>query len=174
VNIRHTKINILVNLKMDPDIQDAQEIQVPVESPDNHEEQATDSYDELAKTEVAEPIKRGRGRPKGSRNRVKVPPPPPSESEEEEETLHPVGKAHAKPPPPASRGRSPQRENPKTHALDVEFDEGYGGAGPPKKPVRIKKEVAMSLMDIIAQAANQQSERERGRRRTFYENYLPL
>ena len=172
---------------MDPDIQDAQEIQVdiPVESPDNHEEQATDSYDELAKTEVAEPIKRGRGRPKGSRNRVKVPPPPPSESEEEEETLHPVGKAHAKPPPPASRGRSPQRENPKTHALNVEFDEGYilrgsapGGAGPPPwndKPVRVKrKPAAVSLMEIIAQAANQQSERERGRRRTFYENYLPL
>jgi len=145
-------------------------------------EKEADSYDELAKgAEVAEPIKRGRGRPKGSRNRVKVPPPPPSESEEEEETpgaeprrMHPVGKAHAKPPPPASRGRSPQRENPKTHALNVEFDEGYGGAGPPKKPVRIKKAAAVSLMEMIAQAANQQSERERGRRRTFYENYLPL
>ncbi len=148
-----------------PDIQNRTE--------DIPEEKEADSYDELAKgAEVAEPVKRGCGRPKGSRNRVKVPPPPPSESEEEEPPPpHP-------PPPPASRGRSPQRESPKTHALNVEFDEGYGGAGPPKwkAPVRIKKPqaAARTLMDVVAEAAQQHGARERDRRRTFYDSFLPI
>ena len=157
---------------MEADIpQDNSNIQNKTE--DIPEEKEADSYDKLAKgAEVAEPVKRCRGRPKGSRNRVKVPPPPPSESEEEEPPPpHP-------PPPPASRGRSPQRENPKTHALDVEFDEGYGGAGPPKwkAPVRIKNPPAATrtLMDVVAEAAQQHGARERDRRRTFYDYFLPM
>ena len=148
---------------MDPDIQDAQEIQgdIPADIPDNHEEQATDSYDELAKAEVADPPKRGRGRPLGAKNKKKRP--------EREPEVEP------EPEPEPLPKRSP---SPMVPVLDVEFDEGYGGAGPPPlyaKPVRVKrKPAAVSLMDIIAEAANQQSERERGRRRTFYENYLPL
>ena len=149
---------------MDPDIQDAQEIQadIPVEIPDNHEEHAaTDSYDELAKAEVADPPKRGRGRPLGAKNKKKKPEPEPEVEPEPE------------PEPEPKRSPSPMLP-----VLNVEFDEGYGGAGPPPwndKPVRVKrKPAAVSLMEIIAQAANQQSERERGRRRTFYENYLPL
>ena len=156
---------------MDPDIQDAQEIQadIPVEIPDNHEEHAaTDSYDELAKAEVADPPKRGRGRPLGAKNKKKKPEPEPEVEPEPEPEPEPA------PEPSKRQPKRKARSCPMVPVLDVEFDEGYGGAGPPKKPVRIKKEVAMSLMDIIAQAANQQSERERGRRRTFYENYLPL
>jgi len=161
---------------MDPDIQDAQEIQgdIPVEIPDNHEEHAaTDSYDELAKAEVADPPKRGRGRPLGAKNKKKKPEPEPEVEPEPEPEPEPAPE-----PSKSTSGRSPrQPKRSPSHmvpVLDVEFDEGYGGAGPPKKPVRIKKEAAVSLMEIIAQAANQQSERERGRRRTFYENYLPL
>ena len=152
---------------MDPDIRDAQEIQVdiPADIPDNHEVQATDSYDELAKTEVAEQPKRGRGRPLGAKNKKKRPEPEPEPEVEPEPEPEPEPKRKARP-------------SPMVPVLDVEFDEGYGGAGPPPwnaKPVRVKrKPAAVSLMDIIAEAANQQSERERGRRRTFYENYLPL
>ena len=157
---------------MDPDIQDAQEIQadIPVESPDNHEEQATDSYDELAKTEVAEPPKRGRGRPLGAKNKKKKPEPEPE--------VEPEPEPEPEPAPEPSKRQPKRSPSPMVPVLNVEFDEGYGGAGPPPwnaKPVRVKrKPAAVSLMEIIAQAANQQSERERGRRRTFYENYLPM
>ena len=123
-------------------------------------EKEADSYDELAKSaEVAEPPKRGRGRPKGAKNKVK--PPSVSESEEEE------------PPPPPPRRKKPKAA---VAPLDVEFDEGYGGAGPPSKPVRIKKTSAAArpLMELVAEAAQQHGVRERDRRRNFYESFLPI
>ena len=139
------------------EIADIQEITVDIP------EKEVDSYDELAKgAEVAEPPKRGRGRPKGAKNKVKPPPPSESESEEEEP-----------PPPPPRRKKTKATVAP----LDVEFDEGYGGAGPPRKaPVRIKKTPATgrSLMDVVAEAAQQHGVRERDRRRNFYESFLPM
>ncbi len=125
-------------------------------------EKEVDSYDELAKgAEVAEPPKRGRGRPKGAKNKVKPPPPSESESEEEE------------PPPPPPRRKKPKAA---VAPLDVEFDEGYGGAGPPSKPVRIKKTPAAArpLMELVAEAAQQHGARERETRRNFYERFLPM
>ena len=145
-------------------------------------EKETDSYDELAKgAEVAEPPKRGRGRPKGAKNKVK--PPSVSESEEEE------------PPPPPPRRKKPKAA---VAPLDVEFDEGYGGAcqstcfgtGPPSKPVRIKKTPAaasplmergpsarakkQSFFTLVAEAAQQHGAREQETRRNFYERFLPM
>ena len=135
------------------------------------EKDAVDSYDELAKEAEVEP-KRGRGRPKGAKNRPK-PPPPPSESEEEQ------------PPPKRKKAKAPV-------PLDVEFDDGPPPSPPklrrtetsaPVRPaprvkglVRIKKPPAAgrSLLDVVAEAAHQHGARERDRRRSFYESFLPM
>ena len=132
-----------------------------------------DSYDELAmdavQVDVPQSNKRGRGRPPGSRNRPKIPEPEP-ELEPEPET-----------PPPTKRKKP--RPVPLTPPLDVEFTEGYGGAGPPKKAIRMSREktssqdttsAGRSLLDLVAEASNRHAERERDRRRAFYENYLPI
>ena len=155
---------------MDPDLQ---EITLEISEDDDDDKplsdvHAGDSYDELAKDEqvAMEPPtpKRGRGRPLGSKNKKKVPPEAVSEKSESEE-----------PETPKVPRQRKARASPMIPALDVEFDRGYGGAGPPKKPVRTKRPpAAVSLMKIIAQAASQHGERERDRRRSFYENYLPL
>ena len=154
--------------------QDNQDIQdIPEDNPDI----PMDSYDELAMDtvqvaeeaidDVPQTSKRGRGRPPGSRNRPKIPEPEP---ELEPET-----------PPPTKRKKS--RPVPLTPPLDVEFTEGYGGAGPPKKSIRMSREKTSSqttttsgrsLLDLVAEASNQHAERERDRRRAFYENNLPI
>ena len=114
-----------------------------------------------------EPPKRRRGRPLGAKNKKKV---PEAVSEEESEPDEPET-----PHPREVPKRRKARASPMIPILDTVFDEGYGGAGPPKKPVRVKrKPAAVSLMEIIAQAASQHGERERDRRRSFYENYLPM
>ena len=163
-----------VNPEDNPDIQD-----IPEDNPDIPHI-PVDSYDELAMdtVQVAEEVtddvpqttKRGRGRPPGSRNRPKLPEPEP---ELEPETPQPTKRKKARPVPlvPPS---------------DVEFTEGYGAAGPRKKAVRMSREMSRemsssqqttsgrTLLDLVAQASNQHAERERDRRRTFYENYLPI
>ena len=158
---------------------------IPLEIPDNHEEQAaTDSYDELAKgasAEVApEPTKRGRGRPLGAKNKPK--PPEPEEFGEE---------------PPTPRHRKAKTPASIIAPLDVAFDEGYGGAGPPPrtpldrdKPVRVKRTPAaarplmergpsarakkQSFFTLVAEATRAHSARERETRRNFYESFLPM
>ena len=152
-----------------------------------------DSYDELAKdVEVAmePPVslrseKRGRGRPLGAKNKKKVPEPEAvSDSVIEESEPDEPETPHLREVPKRRKARA----SPMIPVRDVEFDEGYGGAGPPsqtplviKKPVRVSQKRrqpasrgAVSLMEIIAQAASQHGERERDRRRSFYENYLPM
>ncbi len=151
--------------------------EIPLEIPEDDEKalsdvQAGDSYDELAKEApvAAEPPipKRGRGRPLGSKNKKKVPEPE-AVSEEESEPEDPET-------PKVPRRRKARAEKaPMIPVLDVDFGRGYGGAGPPKKPVRTKRPpAAVSLMKMIAQAANRHGERERDRRRSFYENDLPM
>ena len=145
-----------------PDIQD-----IPEDNPDNTDI-PVDSYDELAMdTAQVEPqtAKRGRGRPAGSRNRPKIPDPEP---DIEPETPPPTKRKKPRPVPLPTQ--------------DVEFTEGYGATGPRKKAVRMSREMSVqqtpssgrTLLDLVAQASNQHAERERDRRRTFYENYLPL
>ncbi len=139
--------------------------------------QAGDSYDELAKdapvaTEPPIP-KRGRGRPLGSKNKKKDPEPEvvSEESElDEPETPNKVPRRRKA----RAAGTCGAERAPMIPVLDVNFDEGYGGSGPPKKPVRMRRPpAAVSLMKIIAQAASQHGQRDRHRRRSFYENYLP-
>ena len=110
-----------------------------------------------------------------TQNKKKVPEPE-AVSEEESEPDEPET-----PHPREVPKRRKARASPMIPVLDAEFDKGYGGAGPPsqiKKPVRVKRppasREAATLMEIIAQAANQHGERERDRRRSFYENYLPM
>ena len=159
--------------------------EIPLEISEDDEKalsdvQAGDSYDELAKDApvAMEPPtpKRGRGRPLGSKNKKKVAEPE-AVSEEESEPEEPETPKVPEPETPkVPRRRKARAERaPMIPVLDVEFDRGYGGAGPPKKPVRTKRPpAAVSLMKIIAQAASQHGERERDRRRSFYENYLPM
>ena len=154
-----------VNPEDNPDIQD-----IPEDNPEDNTDIPVDNYDELAMdtAQVAEPqtTKRGRGRPPGSRNRPKL---PEIEPDIEPET-----------PPPTKRKKA--RPVPLVPPSDVEFTEGYGGAGPPKKSIRMSREMSSqqttssgrSLLDLVAQASNQHAERERDRRRTFYENFLPI
>ena len=160
-----------VNPEDNPDTQD-----IPEDNPDIPHI-PVDSYDELAMDtvqvaeeatdDVSQTSKRGRGRPPGSRNRPKIPEPEP---ELEPET-----------PPPTKRKKS--RPVPLTPPLDVEFTEGYGGAGPPNKSIRMSHEKTSSqttatsgrsLLDLVAEASNRHAERERDRRRVFYENDLPI
>ena len=139
-----------------------------------------DIYDELAKdVEVAmePPVslrseKRGRGRPLGAKNKKKVPEPEAvSDSVIEESEPDEPETPHLREVPKRRKARA----SPMIPVLATVFDEGYGGAGPPKKPVRVKRQpAAVSLMEIIAQAASQHGERERDRRRSFYENDLPM
>ena len=107
-------------------------------------EEEADSYDELAKGAEVAEPPK-RGRGRPKGAKNKVKPPPPSESESEEE----------EPPPPP-----PRRKKPKA----------------PVAPVRIKKTPATgrSLMDVVAEAAQQHGVRERDRRRNFYESFLPM
>ncbi len=159
-----------------PDLQEIPEIQGDDDKAlsDGH---AGDSYDELAKDAqvVTEPPppKRGRGRPLGSKNKKKEPEPEAvSEESESEEPETPKVPRRRK---ARAAGTCGAERAPMIPALDVKFDRGYGGAGPPKKPVRTKRPpAAVSLMKMIAQAASQHGERERDRRRSFYENYLPM
>ena len=155
--------------------------------PENQESvpEEADSYDELAAEEAELPPKRGRGRPKGSKNKSKdIEPPPPdlgvetSKVEEPEETPPPT------PKPKPRKSRPKPRQIP---VLDVEFDDGYGATGPPKKPVRLKiKEppraqsvpspatsTPTDLMHVLATFAKEHGTREKDRRRGFYEMYLP-
>ena len=123
--------------------------------------EAVDDYDELAQgAEIEETPKRGRGRPKGAKNRQRPPPLPLSEESEEE------------PPPPPPRQRKPRKP---IAPSDVEFDVGYGGAGP-QVPIRMKRApaAARSLLDVVAEAAQQHGAQERDRRRSFYERFLPI
>ena len=176
------KSNVGVNINMDTENNsDLQEI--PLEIPEDDDKalsdvQAGDSYDELAKDApvAAEPPipKRGRGRPLGSKNKKKDPEPE-VVSEEESEPDEPETPKVPKRRRARAAGTSGAERAPMLPALDVEFERGYGGAGPPKKPVRTKRPpAAVSLMKMIAQAANRHGERERDRRRSFYENYLPM
>ena len=145
-----------------------------------------DSYDELAAAEPEVP-KRGRGRPKGSRNKPKV---------EKEEEIEEMPSPHPSPPPspPSTPPPTPKPKTRKSRAkpqqipapppLEVEFDEGYGGAGPPKKAVRMKRKepprtqsvpssTPSDLMHVLAAFAKEHGTRDKERRRDFYEMYLP-
>ena len=119
----------------------------------------------------------------GSRNKPKPPPeepdpeppevepPEPPEVPEPSESSDPSEPATPIKPKPRARPRAKPKQIP---ALDVEFQTGYGGTGPPK-PVRMRRQpTAPSLMDLIAGAAAQRGEQDRDRRRAFYDNYLPL
>ncbi len=176
------KSNVGVNINMDTENNsDLQEIPLEIHEDDEKalsDVQAGDSYDELAKDAqvVTEPPppKRGRGRPLGSKNKKKVAEPE-AVSEEESASEEPATPQVPRRRKARAAGTCGAERAPMVPALDVKFDEGYGGAGPPKKPVRTKRPpAAVSLMKIIAQAASQHGERERDRRRSFYENYLPM
>ncbi len=161
----------------DPPQESPAEPPAPQEPPTPQE---PDCYDELAKEapeppapadsqdpSAPEPVKRKRGRPLGSRNKPKPPPeePEPTESEQESEPVTPIKR-------PRASARKPRQQA--IPVLDVEFQPGYGGAGPPTKPVRMRRQpTASTLMELIAGAAAQRGERERDRRRTFYEKHLP-
>ena len=159
-----------------PDLQEIPEI------PEDDEKalsdvQAGDSYDELAKDApvAAEPPipKRGRGRPLGSKNNKKDHEPE-VVSEEESVPDEPETPKIPRRRKARAAGTCGAERAPMLPALDVEFERGYGGSGPPKKPARTKRPpAAVSLMKLITQAANRHGERERDRRRSFYENYLP-
>ena len=99
-----------------------------------------DSYDELAAVEPP-PQKRGRGRPKGSRNKPKI------EKEEEVEEIEEIPSPPPTPPPTPKPKTRKSRAKPQPIPVpphpDVEFEEGYGGAGPPKKAVRMRKPVSV-------------------------------
>ena len=129
-----------------------------------------------------EPVKRKRGRPLGSRNKPKPPPeepdpePPASrdvpEPDPEPEDSEPSEPATPIKPKPRASARKPRQQA--IPVLDVDFQPGYGGAGPPTKPVRMRRQpTASTLMELIAGAAAQRGEQERDRRRSFYDNHLP-
>ena len=160
-----------------------------VESQENQETipetEAVDSYDELAAAEPEIPQKRGRGRPKGSRNKPKI-----EKTEEEIEEIVEIPSPPPSPPPtptpkPKTRkSRAKPQQTPAPEVLDVEFDEGYGATGPPKKPVRMKRKeppraqsvptsTPSDLMHVLAAFAKEHSTRDKERRRGFYEMYLP-
>ena len=160
-----------------------------VESQENQETipetEAVDSYDELAAAEPEIPQRRGRGRPKGSRNKPKI--------EKTEEVIEEIPSPPPSPPPtppptpkPKTRKQTPAPPPPPE---DVEFDEGYGATGPPKKPVAPPRRRAAprppraqsvpspatpsDLMHVLAAFAKEHGTREKERRRGFYEMYLP-
>ena len=144
------------------------------------ETEAVDSYDELAAAEPDVPQKRGRGRPKGSRNKPKATPPP-METNEVEVPEENFVTPESPPPTPKPKPRKARAIIP---PLEVEFDEGYGGAGPPKKAVRMRKPASIKpraqsvpretdLMHVLAAFAKEHGTREKERRRGFYEMYLP-
>ena len=124
-----------------------------------------------------EPVKRKRGRPLGSRNKPK-PPPEALEPPEVPEVPEAPEPSEASEPEPATPIKNKPRAKPRAKskqipALDVEFQTGYGGAGPPK-PVRLQRQhTSSSLMELIAGAAAQRGEQDRDRRRAFYDNHLP-
>ena len=155
--------------------QDNQDIQdIPQDIPGIPEDIPMDSYDELAMDavqvaeeaidDVPQTTKRGRGRPPGSRNRPKMPEPEPL----------------LEPETPQPTKRKKTRPEPLTPSLDLEFTEGYGGAGPPKQAIRMAREKSSSqptgrtLLDLVAEASSQHAGRERDRRRAFYDEYLPI
>ncbi len=149
--------------------------ELPPNGENIEEIQERDSYDELAGEIPDEPVKRGRGRPKGAKNKPKAPPPQSEPSDDEP----PPPKAMRKNKPAALPEEEPlppkRKRRPKAHALEAEFDEGYGGAGkipPPGKPVRIER--PRSLMDVVAEAARERGSQERNRRRSFYDSFLPM
>ena len=160
----------------DPPQESPAEPPAPQEPPTPQE---PDCYDELAKEapeppapadsqdpSAPEPVKRKRGRPLGSRNKPKPPPedPEPTESDQESEPVTPIKR-------PRASARKPRQQA--IPVLDVDFQSGYGGAGPPK-PGRMRRQTtASTLMELIAGAAAQRGERERDRRRTFYEKHIP-
>ena len=154
-----------------------QELQDPRE-PDYAELAAEVPLD--AQEPPVEPVKRKRGRPLGSRNKPKPlpedPEPPEVEPPEVPEVPEPSESSESEPatpikPKPRARPRAKPKQIP---ALDVDFQPGCGGAGPPK-PVRLRRQpTASSLMELIAGAAAQRGEQDRDRRRAFYDNDLPL
>ncbi len=154
----------------------------PQELQDPQEPDYAELAEEVPEPPVSEPVKRKRGRPLGSRNKPKSPPeesgPAPAsqdvlESDPELEDSEPSEPATPIKPKPRAKPRAkPKQAIP---VLDVDFQPGYGGAGPPAKPVRLRRQpTASSLMALIAGAAAQRGEQDRDRRRAFYDNYLPL
>ncbi len=147
------------------ELQDSQEL--------DYAELAAEVPEPDAQEPPVEPVKRKRGRPLGSRNKPKPPPevlevPEPEPEPEDSEPSEPATPIK---PKPRARPRAKPKQIP---ALDVDFQTGYGGTGPPK-PVRMRRQpTAPSLMDLIAGAAAQRGEQDRDRRRAFYDNYLPL
>ena len=150
------------------------------------------SYDELA-ADVPEaeeaPVKKKRGRPPGSKNKPKAPPPP----EPESVTPEPAEPASPAPASPAPASPAPARAGSAViPALDVEFDEGPGGAGPPARPrtsaktprarkpaqpVRLARSQSAAdydLLHYVAEAARAYGAQERLKRRDFYNRYLPI
>ncbi len=159
-----------------------------------HEELAAEAP-ELAETMAAEtqepePAKRKRGRPPGSKNKPKAPPPSqepaePAEAAEPTEDAEPVEAeepVEAAEPAPAPAG---------IQVLDVEFDEGPGGAGPPPRtrsakqkhpakpprPARLPRAQSApdyDLLHYVAEAARAYGAQERRKRQDFYDRFLPI
>ncbi len=130
------------------------------------------------------PVKRKPGRPPGSKNKPKAPPPEPESVTPEPEPAEPAS------PAPASPAPAPPAPAPQIPALDVEFDEGPGGAGPPPKsaktrarkpaqPVRLTRSRTTGgddydLLHYVAEAARAYGAQERLKRQDFYNRYLPI
>ena len=171
------------------------------------------SYEELAEEapEAPEeaPVKRKPGRPPGSKNKPKTPPPPEPESVTPAEPVAPVMRKPGRPqgsknkpknPPQSAEPESVTPAAPKEPqesqllpVLDVEFDEGPGGAGPPARPRSAKTPRARKpaqpvrltrsrttggddydLLHYVAEAARAYGAQERLKRQDFYNRYLPI
>jgi len=163
-----------------------------VDTEASYEELAADAPKDVPEAEEA-PVKKKRGRPPGSKNKPKTPPSPPEPESVTPEPAEPASPAEsaspAAPKEPQSAARAGSAVVP---ALDVEFDEGPGGAGPPARPrtsaktprarkpaqpvglARSQSAVDYDLLHYVAEAARAYGAQERRKRQDFYNRYLPI
>ena len=140
-----------------------------------------------AEPQEPEPAKRRRGRPPGSKNKPKAP--PSQEAAESTEAAEPTEDAE---PVEAAEPVEPAEPAPAgIQVLDVEFDEGPGGAGPPPRtrsakqkhpakpprPARLPRAQSApdyDLLHYVAEAARAYGAQERRKRQDFYDRFLPI